>query len=107
VSEFKCPRCGAVLEVCLVSGGPSGLDAVRQIEVEGIEAATLRDFFRAVAAGGTLAVGSWVGAGKTFSRPQYDSLMDKLERAGLVVNQGGNVGRVLTAAGRGVFKKLA
>ena len=73
-----------------------------------VEPETLRGFCRAVTSGRAgLAVGAWVGAGRPFSRPQYDTLMNELTRAGLVENAGGNQGRQLTRAGRHVLARIA
>jgi hypothetical protein len=86
---------------------PGGGGSMHFIDIAGVEADDLQAFFRAVGAGGSLTVGSWAGAGKPFTRPQYDALMAKLEGAGLIENRGGNVGRVLSKSGRAVFKRLA
>jgi hypothetical protein len=95
-----------VTRIEVTSPKPGGGGSMHFIDV-GAEPEVMRAFFRAVGAGGSLAVGSWTGAGKAFTRPQYDALMARLEGAGLVENQGGNVGRVPTLAGRAVFRRLA
>jgi hypothetical protein len=77
------------------------------LNIPGITQEQLQSFAREVTRGMPLAVASWTGRGALFSRGQYDALMAELQRAGLVRDDGGNIGRVLTAAGRSILKKIA
>lgn len=72
-----------------------------------VDHGVLRSFCKAAVGGATLAVGSWAGGGKPFTRQQYDGLMAELTRAGLVEDLGGNKGRTLTRAGRHVLARIA
>jgi hypothetical protein len=63
---------------------------------------TFLTWARAVLGGHTLAVASWVGRGRPFSRGQYDAMMSSLEAAGIVRQDSG--GRVLSPAGRAALR---
>ena len=52
----------------------------------------------------SLAVKTWTGKGKPFSRDQYDRFMVSCERSGLVVKAG--KGRQLTEQGEQVFSEI-
>jgi len=83
------------------------LARMQLLNVPGVTEEQLRQFARLALDGRTLAVGAWCGAGKPFTRAQYDALMAELTTAGLVRDHGGNIGRQLTAAGRAVLRRIA
>lgn len=75
----------------------------------GITEAQIVTFAAAVIGGDTLAQGRWTGGGNPFSRAQYDALMARLQRAGLVDWKSGTPaqGRELTPRGHRVLSKMA
>ena len=80
---------------------------VQILEIPGISQEQLREFARAVTQEGRgLAVNYWTGTGKLFTRSQYETVMAELIRAGLV-REAGRFGRELSAAGRGVLRRVA
>jgi len=78
---------------------------LRFLYVPGVEEAQLREFARQAVAGRSLAVHSWVGAGRLFARPQFDALMSELELAGLVRSGCGNQARSLAPAGKSLLRR--
>jgi len=69
-----------------------------------VDDARLRMFAKAALEGQSLAVNKWCGG--TFTRGEYETLCDELQRAGLVTTARGNQGRRLTAAGRAILRRL-
>jgi len=76
----------------------------------GMTADQFIEFARQVADGDSLAQGRWTGGGNLLSRAQFDSLMQRLERAGLVDWRDPTAparGRQLTARGGKILAKIA
>lgn len=76
---------------------------------KGISQATFLEFCQEIVNGDGLAQGRWTGAGNLFSRAQFDSLMQRLERAGLVDWRDPTAparGRVLTGKGMEIMTEI-
>lgn len=63
-------------------------------------------FAHKVSAGKSLAVHSWSGIGG-WTRPKLDNFFTELETMGYVEKRGGNQGRILTRAGKNLFKAIS
>ncbi len=76
----------------------------------GVSASQFSEFARgATGRGGSLAVGSWTGRGKLFSKSVYNALLDELGQAGIVEwidENNHSVGRQFAAGGQEALKGL-
>lgn len=77
------------------------------LHIDAVTPDQLATFARAVREGRSMALDTWTGKGRLFTRTQYANVMDEMTAAGLVVKSSGNTGRRLTAKGRAVFRGLA
>ena len=68
-----------------------------------VEPDKFNDYIRAIDRGETLAIARWTGAGKPFSRQEYERLLEMLRQAGIAINLPGK-GNLLTQAGRRAIK---
>jgi len=68
-----------------------------------VEPEKFNDYIRAIDRGETLAIARWTGAGKPFSRQEYERLLEMLRQAGIAANLPGK-GNQLTQAGRRAIK---
>jgi len=92
-----------VLEVKQSGADRRGLDFLHLA----IDQATFLQWAAAALDGRSLAVSSWVGRGRLFSRSQYDGMIAELERAGIVRPvdaRNAQSGRELSPAGRAALR---